>query len=416
MDRQISTSEKKKALRKQIIRYSAIGAGVIGVFIFLGSYLKGSLSLSEYATGEVDRGSIEITVNASGKLTPLIEEIIVSPINSRILEVFKNPGETVKAGEPLLRLELSTLESEYKQSLDKKAILASELMQAEVTLSNKISELEMQKQIKEMQVSQYYSDLQSEKYLDSIGASTVDKVKKAELAYGEAKLELEQLDRKIENDRKLAKAEMQVKELEISVFEKTLAASERLMKDASVLAPQDATLTFINNEIGAQVSEGVKLATISDLSSFKVNAEIADGHAEKLSLGGKAIVELGTIKLNGTIVNITPSSENGVINFTVVLDDATHSGLRSGLRTDVNVLYGLRQDVMRIPYGDFYKKYGRGEYDLWVLKEGKAEKRKVTLGESSFEYIEVISGLNEGEKIILAELDSYKHKETIKIK
>lgn len=414
MDREISTEEKRKELRKRVIRYFVIGVVVIGTFIWLITFLKGAVDAGQLQIGTVDRGSIDLSVNASGKLTPLIEEIIVSPINSRILEVYKNPGDSVRKGEALLKLELSTLESEYGQMLDKQEMQRSKLVQVEISLENKISELEMQKQIKEMNLEQYYAEMQGEHYLDSIGASTVDKVRRAELVYEEAKVELVQLDQKIENERKHALAEMRSQELELSVFEKSLGESRRLLKDAGITAPKDATLTFINNEIGAQVTQGAKLAVISDLTSFKVNAEIADGYAEKLSLGGKALIEAGNIKLEGTIVNITPSSVDGVINFTVVLDDASHPGLRSGLRADVNVQWGLRSDVLRMPYGSFHK--GEGLYEVWVIRDGKGEKRSVRLGESSFQYIEVKEGLAEGEQVIVSDMSTYKNKRSIKVR
>ena len=69
---------------------------------------------------------------------------------------------------------------------------------------------------------------------------------------------------------------------------------------------------------------------------------------------------------------------------------------------------------MRIPNGSYYST--PAEYDLWVLKDNKAVKRKVILGESNYEYVEVKGGLEEGEKVILVNMDSYKNKESLKIK
>ena len=414
MDRQISQEERKKALHKRIWVYSLSGILLAGFIILLSGWFGPSLTLASVQIGNVDRGPVEVTVSASGKLTPLIEEIVVSPIHSRILEVYKNPGDSVRKGEALLRLELSTLESEYHQMLDKREILKSELLQVDINLKNQIAELEMQKQIKQMQLEQLHSELQAEKHLNDIGASTTDKARRAELAYGEAKLELDQLDRKIENEKKRVQAEIHVKELELTIFERSLHNNVRILDNAKVLSPLDATLTYINNEIGAQITEGSRLAIVSDLAQFKVNAEIADGHAEKLTLGGRAIVAIGNVELPGSIVNITPSSTNGIINFTVVLDDAHHSSLRSGLQVEVNVVYGLREHVLRIPNAQFFG-YGRGEYDLWVVGRGSAEKRKVKLGESSFEFIEVLSGLNENETVILSDMEKYRHKNSIKI-
>lgn len=413
MDREIPLDIRKKEKRKQIIKYGSVIIAVIAVVIFILSFLESSISHKNIVLGTADKGTIEVTVNASGKVMPLTEEIIVSPINSRILEVYKEAGDSVSAGEPILKLELASIETEYKQKLDEKEMMRSKLIQSQVGLDNSLSDLQMQLQVKDMKMRQLQTELKNERYLDSIGASTSDKVRQVALNFEVAKLELQQLRQQIDNERKNAAAEVKVKELELSIFEKTLAESARLLKDARILSPQKATLTYVNNQIGSQVSAGTQIAIVSDLSHFRVLAEIADSYAEKLSSGAKAIIKIGQLQLDGTVVNITPSVKNGVINFTVMLKDAGNVRLRSGLKTDVYVAHGIQDDVVRIPNASYY--IGAGEYELWVVKDGNAEKRKVKLGESSFEYVEVISGLNIGEQVIVSDMNQYKNKQTLKI-
>ncbi|SBV91465.1 conserved hypothetical protein [uncultured Dysgonomonas sp.] len=413
MDREIPLSEQRKERRKQIIRYGAIIVGLAIVVIIVVNFLQGSISSKNVIIGTVDRGTIEVTVNASGKVIPLTEEIIVSPINSRILEVYKEAGDSVNKDEPILKLELASIETDYKQKLDEKEMKKSKLIQSQVSLDNTISDLKMQLQVKDMKLKQLQTELKNERYLDSIGASTSDKVRQAALNYEVAKLELQQLKEQIVNEKKNASAEVKVQQLDLSIFEKSLAESARLLKDARILSPQRATLTYVNNQIGSQVSAGTQIAIVSDLNHFKVLAEIADSYAEKLSSGAKAIIKIGQLQLEGTVVNITPSVKNGVINFTVMLKDSGNSRLRSGLKTDVYVTHGIQDDVLRIPNSTYY--IGAGEYELWVVKNGEAEKKKIKLGESSFEYVEVISGLEKGEQVIISDMNQYKNKQKLKI-
>ena len=413
MDREIPLSEQRKERRKQIIRYGAIIVGLAIVVIIVVNFLQGSISSKNVIIGTVDRGMIEVTVNASGKVIPLTEEIIVSPINSRILEVYKEAGDSVNKDEPILKLELASIETDYKQKLDEKEMKKSKLIQSQVSLDNTISDLKMQLQVKDMKLKQLQTELKNERYLDSIGASTSDKVRQAALNYEVAKLELQQLKEQIVNEKKNASAEVKVQQLDLSIFEKSLAESARLLKDARILSPQRATLTYVNNQIGSQVSAGAQIAIVSDLNHFKVLAEIADSYAEKLSSGAKAIIKIGQLQLEGTVVNITPSVKNGVINFTVMLNDSGNSRLRSGLKTDVYVTHGIQDDVLRIPNSTYY--IGAGEYELWVVRNGEAEKKKIKLGESSFEYVEVISGLEKGEQVIISDMNQYKNKQKLKI-
>ena len=413
MDREISAAERKKMQRKKIIRIAIVTVIIAGVIFFISRFLEANYSESDFITGVVDKGSIEITIGANGRFTPLIEEIITSPINTRILEVYKNMGDSVEIGEPLLKLELSSVQTDYEQKLDEREMRIRKLEQLRGKLQSDLSELEMQRKIKDMNLKQLYTELLGERHLDSIGASTTDKVRKAELNYEEAKLQLEQLEQKVKHQRGSVEAELRIQELDLNIFEKTLGESRRLLNNARILSPQKATLTYISNQIGTQVNQGTQLAVISDLNNLKIESEIADSHRDKLSLGAKTTIKSGEIKLDGTIVNISPSVKDGIVTFTVLPADMNYPGLRSGLKADIYVHYGLSQDVLRIPYKSTYYTYGRGDYYLWVIKNGKAVKRKVSLGERGFDYVEIISGLEEGDKVILSNMESFQNKKEI---
>jgi HlyD family secretion protein len=364
--------------------------------------------------GEVDKGMIEVTVNASGKIVPLIEEIIVSPINSRILEVYRNPGDKLNAGDPILKLDLTFTETEYRQKLDEKEMKLSKMLQSRISAENIVSEMEMQKKVKEMQLKQMETQLQNELYLDSLGASTSDKIRQALLDCEVTKLELQQLTQKIDNQRRNMETDNKVQELELSIFEKSLAQSLQLLNEARILAPQNAVLTFVNNMIGSRVSVGDQIAIISDLSSFKIESEIVDSYADMVVVGAKTTVKISDIEMEGWVANITPSVKNGMINFIVALSNPDNSKLKSGLKADVFVNHGIQANVVRIPFFQSYS--GEGEYEIWVINGSQAEKRTVILGDNSYEYIAVKKGLNEGEKVILSDMSSFKKKEKLKIK
>ena len=140
-----------------------------------------------------------------------------------------------------------------------------------------------------------------------------------------------------------------------------------------------------------------------------MEGEIADTYGDRVAAGGKAIVKVGSEKLEGTISSVTPLSKNGVISFTVQLVDDSHKRLRSGLKTDVYVMNAVKEDVMRIANASYY--VGRGDYELFVLdSENEIVKRKVKLGDSNFEYVEVVSGLQPGDQVVVSDMSSYKNK------
>ena len=409
MDREIPKEVRNKERNKKIIRYGGMGAAGIVVISVLISLMRTGVKEKDIVFSQVSTGTIEVSVSASGKVVPAFEEIINSPINTRILEVYKKGGDSVDIGTPILKLDLQSAETDYKQKLDEEQMRSYKLKQLKLENMTKLNDLEMKIKVSAMQLNRKKVELRNEQYLDSLGSGTTDKVRQAELSYNVAELEYEQLKQQYANEKEVLDAEYQVQELDFSIFRKTLAETKRTLDDAQVRSPRKAILTYINNQIGAQVAEGSQIAVISDLSHFKVEGEIADTY------GGKAIVKIGSEKLEGTVSSVTPLSKNGVISFTVQLNEDNNRRLRSGLKTDVYVMNAVKEDVMRIANASYY--VGRGEYELFVRNSDKEiVKRKVQLGDSNFEFVEVIGGLQPGDEVVVSDMSQYKNKNKLKLK
>ena len=415
MDREIPKEIRKKERNKKIIRFSAIAVTIVVVISILISLMRTGVKKKDIILSVVDQGTIEVSVSASGKVAPAFEEIITSPINSRIVEVYRRGGDSVDVGTPILKLDLQSTETEYKKLLDEEEMRRYKLEQLRVNNQTKLSDMAMQIKVSAMKLNRMKVELRNEHYLDSLGAGTTDKVRQAELSYNVAQLEYEQLKQQYDNEKEVAAAELKVQELDFNIFRKNLAEMKRTLDDAQIRSPRKAILTYINNQVGAQVPQGGQVAIISDLSHFKVEGEIADTYGDRVAAGGKAIVKIGTEKLEGVVSSVTPLSKNGVISFSVQLMDDNNRRLRSGLKTDVYVMNAVKEDVMRIANASYY--VGRGEYDLFVMtSDDEIVKRKLQLGDSNFEFVEVVSGLQPGDRVVVSDMSQYKNKTKLKLK
>lgn len=413
MDREISKEVQRKEQRKQFIRIGTAVGGFIVLIVVVISMLQTSLKRKDLNISTVDKGVIEVSVSASGKVIPAFEEIINSPINSRIVEVYKRGGDSVDVGTPILKLDLQSAETEYNKQLDEEQMKSLQLEQQRVTNHNKLSEMEMNLKVSRMELDRKAVELRNERYLDSLGAGTTDKVRQVELDYNVSILKLKEDEQKYKNEQALAEADLKVKELELNIFRKSLAETRRTLEDAQIRSPRKAILTCVNNEIGSQIGQGAKVAIVSDLSHFKIEGEIADTYGDRIAAGSKAVIKIGSEKLDGTVSDVTPLSKNGVISFTVQLEEDNHKRLRSGLKTDVYVMNAVKDDVLRIANSSYY--VGKGEYELFVVNGNQLLKRKVQLGDSNFEYVEVVSGLQEGDQVIVSDMNAYKDKNKLKI-
>lgn len=413
MDREISKEQRNREKRRMWMKWGGtVVVGIVAV-IALMQLMQESLHERDIVFSVVDEGSIDVSVSASGKVVPAFEEIINSPINSRILEVYKKGGDSVEIGTPILRLDLLSAETDYKKQLDEVQMNELKLEQLRIQNRSKLSEMEMQLKVSRMELNRKAVELRNEQYLDSLGAGTTDKVRQVELDYNVSKLKLEEDEQKFINEQATADADLKVKELELNIVRKTLAETKRTLDDARIKAPRKAILTYVNTEIGAQVAQGEKVAIVSDLSHFKIEGEIADTYGDRIAAGSRAVVKVGKEELAGTVTDVTPLSKNGVMSFSVRLEQDNHKRLRSGLKTDVYVLTAVKDSVMRIANGSYY--VGPGEYELFVRSGNELLKRKVQLGDSNYELVEVVGGLKPGDQVVVSDMSNYKNKRKMKL-
>ena len=413
MDREISKEQRNREKRRMWMKWGGtVVVGIVAV-IALMQLMQESLHERDIVFSVVDEGSIDVSVSASGKVVPVFEEIINSPINSRILEVYKKGGDSVESGTPILRLDLLSAETDYKKQLDEVQMNELKLEQLRIQNRSKLSEMEMQLKVSRMELNRKAVELRNEQYLDSLGAGTTDKVRQVELDYNVSKLKLEEDEQKFINEQATADADLKVKELELNIARKTLAETKRTLDDARIKAPRKAILTYVNTEIGAQVAQGEKVAIVSDLSHFKIEGEIADTYGDRIAAGSRAVVKVGKEELAGTVTDVTPLSKNGVMSFSVRLEQDNHKRLRSGLKTDVYVLTAVKDSVMRIANGSYY--VGPGEYELFVRSGNELLKRKVQLGDSNYELVEVVGGLKPGDQVVVSDMSNYKNKRKMKL-
>ncbi|MDR2472085.1 MAG: HlyD family efflux transporter periplasmic adaptor subunit [Tannerella sp.] len=413
MDRAISKEVKQKEqLRKWLKAGAAVVVAVMAVWLII-SFLSPSMKRSDLLVSKVERGTLEVSVGATGRVVPAFEEIINSPIHSRVLEVYKKGGDSVDVGTPILRLDLQTAENDFNKLIDEEQMKKLQLEQLRVHTRNKLSEMDMKLKISRMELSRKEVELRNERYLDSLGAGTTDKVRQSELSYEVSRLQLAEDEQKYANEQDLSKADIKIKELELNIFGKSLAEMKRTLEDARIRSPRKAILTYVNSEVGSQISQGSRVAIVSDLSHFKIEGEIADAYGDRIAPGSRAIATVGREKMTGIVSDVTPLSRNGMISFTLQLDSSGDSRLRSGLKTDIYVMYAVKDDVLRIANASYYS--GRGEYDMFVFNDNQLIKRRVRLGESSFDSVEVVGGLEEGDEVVVSDMSAYKEKDKLKI-
>ena len=415
MDKTIDKKEIYLERRKRLLLWgipAAVGIAALSVLLY---NIVPTVSSRDITVGTAERGPIEITVAATGRIVAAYEEIINSPVESRVLSVYAQPGDSVKAGMPLLLLDLEQEQTELGKLQDARTMQEQQLRQIQLSNMTDISDLEMQIKVSEMNVSRQRIEVENERRLDSIGSGTGDRVRQAETAYRAGVLELEQLRTRLRNERQRASAAEKSQRLNVSTADRDIALMEKTIHRGSIPAPLDGVLTYITTNLGTRVGAGEKVAVVADLSSFKVIGEVPEGSSDRVQPGAAVTIRISGAQFTGTVSNITPQARQGVVSFVVRLDNPRDSRLRSGARAELQVSFDYKSEVLRVPNGAFYK--GEGDYRMFVFdSKDRAVRRSIRVGDGNRDYVEILDGLKPGDKIIISDTEHYSNKNKLKIK
>jgi HlyD family secretion protein len=239
-------------------------------------------------------------------------------------------------------------------------------------------------------------------------------VKKAKTEWDIAVLELKQAVNNNANQLKASEAGVRELETEIRIQKNAIVEAENRVGQAYVKAPFSGNLSSILNQPGAMISEGQEIARVADFSKYRLKGNVSNSWAGKIMAGQSVLIRDKEKMLKGTLENIMPSVSEGMMECMIRLDEGDVSNLRPNQQLEIRVVISFKDDVLRLPNGPYYK--DRGSKYMYMIRGSKAYRTKVLLGEASFDYVEVISGLEKGDKVILTDLAEKYDREEIRVK
>jgi len=414
MDTVIEEEVKSKKKRKTI-SYVLISIAILVTAIWMvRSSFASTLKKSNITTAVVERGDIENTIAATGEILPEFEEIITSPINASIQNVVMDAGNKVQAGQSILALDKSAAQTEYDKGKFELESKRNDIAKLKLDLNKSFYDIKSNNDIKQLRINSLQADVENAKRLYKAGGGTKEDVDKAELDLKVALLEKQQLENEIKSKQQTMQLEIREAELAADVEQNNLSELQRKLNAANIVATRAGVITWINKNIGAAVHEGESIARIADLSSFKVTGSITDNYLDQLHNGMTAIILINEMQVRGTVSNIYPSVQNGIVSFDVRLDEQNNKMLRPNMKVDVYLVTDTHSNVLRVANGPAFK--GVTTQNIFVLSNGKAERRTVHIGMSNFDYVELKDNVKQGDVVITSDMSEYKNSKEVTIK
>jgi HlyD family secretion protein len=414
MDRELEASYRYRRLgRRAAWGGGGIALGVI-VLLLLPGWLRPSVARAEIRTGKVDRGPVEGIVEASGTVIPAFESVISSPVEARVKKVLKRPGEVVKAGEEILRIDTSASRIELERLEDQLRKKANEQAQLRINLEKSLTELRGKIESQKLDVEALQYRMEQNRKLRGDGLVSEQLLKASEVEAKKAKIELDQLQEQSKNEHRSTDAQLQGLDLDLATLRRDRDEAKRQLELATTRSDRSGVLTWVVAQEGTTVRKGDVIARIADLDSFRVEATVSDVHSSALHPGEAVRVMLDGQPLAGRLAQVYPTIENGTVKLTADLDDKRNPKLRNNLSVDVLVVTDSRANVLRVPKGPYAQ--GGAAVPVFVVQGDHATKRTVRFGLSGYDSFEVLDGLAEGDEVILSDMRDYVHLSRVNLK
>ena len=416
MDRPIDPAFLRRQRGKRVA-YSAMGlAALIWIAVWLPSWIRPALDPNRIRTAQVQWGAVEETIAASGTVVPQFEQIIFSPVNTRLVRILQKPGAMLKQGQFIVELDLNAARLEVEKRAEELALTQNRRTQLELDKRKKQSDLETRWRLKNLEFQRFKTRTAQLRQLKGIGAVSGEELSQARLQEQRAEIELQQLQADRRNLVEATEAQLEALQLEMNILEREGEEARRRLERAVIRADRDGVLTAIAPEVGASIHQGQEIARIADLSSFRVNVTVSDIHARRLQEGLWVRLRINEEEyVKGHIARILPTVAGGTIQLEVELEDSAHALLRPNQRVDAYIVTARKGRALRLKRGPFIN--GRsGLHEVFVVRGQTAVKTEVRIGIANFEYYEVEEGLLDGDEVIISDVKDYLHLDEVQIK
>ncbi len=398
----------------QITKWLIFIAIALLAFFALRQFLKPSVDTQQLIFATVQQGDLENTFSARGLVKPESEILLTSPLSTKIKSVLIEAGASLKKGNTILQLDTEFAALEYSKLKDELLVKENNVNRLELSLQKNIRDIELDNKIKQLEVKNLQAQVQDLIHLHHIGGATQEEVDQAKQNEEIARLQLQKLENELNYRNSSFKADVRNEELQSAIQEKVLNELGKKIALTQVKAPASGVLTWVNQAIGTQVEVGSPLAKIANLSSFTIEGTASDRFSENILIGLPVRIRVNREYINGQISQILPNIENNTVQFKVQLEQANSPLLKANMQVELFIVEDRNDNTLFVTKGSAYK--GGKTQEFFVLEGDQLVKREVEIGITNMNNVEILSGLEAGDQIVINDNDQLRNKDIISLK
>ena len=411
----------KRAPKKKTGRNIGIGAGIAALVIVTVALAKlptaaPSVERAAILVDSVRQGDVVREVRGPGNLVPERIRWITALASARVERVLKQSGDQVAAGEVLLVLANPDLQIQTLQA-------EQQVREAQIQLLNLRTNLQSQLLTQEGVVAstktQYITATQEWQAADSLvklGLVPQFEANTRQAAAEEltARYRIEQERWKLQ--RQAIDSQIAVQVAQVNQLKAIAANQQERLQSLEVRAPEAGVLQDLSLQLGQWVPEGTTLARVVQPGSLKAVLRIAESQAKDVQIGQRAVIDTRNGLVPGRVSRKDPAAQAGTVTIDVALEGDLPAGAVPDLSIDGTIEIEKLNNVLYT--GRPVMGGASGMISLFKLAPGgdEAERVQVQIGRTSVNSVEILNGLEKGDRVILSDMTQYDGTNRVRIK
>ncbi|NQZ88777.1 MAG: HlyD family efflux transporter periplasmic adaptor subunit [Colwellia sp.] len=415
----IVRSSNKKRINKNTLIIVIFAIAAIAMFwsVVKGSSTDYVADKNTLLTAQVERGELYISVRGTGVLVPKDIRWIATNVSGRVERILIKAGAQVKTGDLLLVLSNPQLEQSLEETRWELEALEAQTKAQEVNLESQLLDQEAAVINEKLNYERALLTFNAQKRLQAQGSTSVSKIKheevKIEVAQNKQRWELE--IKRLAKTKENIVAQNMAYQAQLNRMRKILARAQTQVDNLHVLASMDSVVQAMPMELGQQVNMGTNLALLARTDEFIAELRVPEKMIQSVMLEQTVTIDTRHSKITGVIKRIDPAVVNGSVQVDVELTGDLPAEARPDLTVDGII------DIARIANTLYVKRpmYAKASSDSAVYQldheNDLANRRQITYGQISTQYIQIKSGLKAGDTIIVSDSSDWEQHQQIQI-
>lgn len=359
----------------------------------------------------VSRGDLVRDVSVQGRVVAAVSPTLYAT-NPGTITLHVVAGEQVMAGQVLATVESPDLASALQQAV---SALEKRRMELErQRIESRQQALEKRKEADLANVALIAARREKRRADDAHERAVIpvidyekaqDDLRNAELAYEHAVADAALFDERLA-------FELRASEFDVGRQELVVEDLRRQVGQLSIKSPVDGIVGDLLVDQKAAVSRDMPVMAVVDLSRFEIDAQIPESYADDLAVGMQAEILIAGQAYPGQLVAVSPEIVGNQVASRIRFGGETPANLRQNQRLTTRILLAEHPDVLVVQRGQFLDS-GAGRIAYVVSEDRVASRRQIETGARSLGAVEVLSGLEPGDTIVISNLDPFRGADTV---